>query len=366
MKMKKLACLFALFAVLMTSALAQVATPTPKPVGINGTLEIDYRTRTDLDETGNIKPGIKDVYKYDLNIAELYNFSGSIATMPTLFSSTLGREIQGAQNVFDLNLGVRNPADLTKMRPIGKMVGTVPIDKFGIYQFDQGNLRLAINAAGTAKAMESHFRGRAAGKPPKNESSLQKAQKQAQTIKRQYQGKLMAIKLVDYDKMAFNNLILPAGPLPTKYPATTVNGEMIYDYDRSVWFFNNVTTSYVGEDGKTVVDRISGTIQWIEDPKREVNGKGQYEFDVRINEPETPAGEASFFQSGDDESSFFAIDNTLAALTGTAVYQDNLKDGATVKSSVKIEMVGNKLTKVQVFNLAKILWFVEVVPMNSD
>lgn len=365
--MKKFACLLAMFALFVTSAMAQVTTaPATKPLGIYGSIEIDYRTRVNLDEAGNPKPGVKDLYKYNLDVAELYNFSGNIETLPTLFSSTLGRETQGAQNTFNLNLGVRNPADLSKMRPIGKLVGTVPIDKFGIYQFDQANLRMAINAAGTAKAMESYFRGRAAGKPPKNESSIQKAQNQAQTIKRQYQGKVLAIKLVDYDKMDFNNLILPAGPLPTKYPETKVNGQMLYDYDRSVWFFNKVTMSYVGEDGKTIVDRISGTVQWVEDPKRDVNGKGQYEFDVRVNEPETPAGEASFFQAGDDESSFFAVDNTLAALTGTAVYQDTLKDGVTEKSSVKIDMPSNKLSKLQVFNLAKVLWFVEVVPMNSD
>jgi len=362
--MKKLACIVTLCAVLLGATFASAQ--DPKPPSIKGTLDINYRTRVETTAAGKAQPGMKDIYSYNLDVAELFNFSGAAEALPTLFSSTLGRETQGAQIAYNLALAVRNPANLTQIRTIGKLVGIVPIDKTGVYQYDKGNLRLAVNATGTAKALESAFRGQAAGKPPKNESTVERAKKKAETIKRQYQGKVMAITMTDYDKMAFSNLILPAGPIASMYPETTVNGEMIYDYDRSVWFFNGVTMAYVGADGKNATDRISGNIKWVEDANRKANGKGQYDFDVRVNEPEAAGGETAFFQKGADESAFFAVDNTLAALTGTAVYQDTLQGTTTVKSAVKIDLAGSKLTKLQVFNLAKILWFVEVVPMNSD
>lgn len=361
--MRRLACLLALCAMALAAVTAGAQDKKP---GIKGTLDITYRSRVRVDAAGKPQPGIKDEYIYNLDIADLFNFKGNVEALPTLFSSTLGRETQGAQITYALDLSVRNPNDLTQMRTIGKLVGTVPIDKLGIYQFDKGNLRLAVNAMGSAKALESSFRGVAAGKPPKNESKVERAKKQAETIKRQVQGKMMAITMTDYDRMAFNNLVLPAGPIAAMYPETTVNGEMIYDYDRGVWFFKGVTMAYTDSEGKSVTDKISGSIKWAEDANRKENGKGQYDFDVRVNEPEAAAGEASFFQKGADESAFFAVDNTLAALTGTAAYQDTLKGTTTVKSAVKIDLTSNKLNKAQVLNLAKILWFVEVVPMNSD
>jgi hypothetical protein len=114
---------------------------------------------------------------------------------------------------------------------------------------------------------------------------------------------------------------------------------------------------------------VTGTIRWVKDPQRKSNGLGQYEFDVRVNEP--VADGSGVFAAPTDESAFFSTDSTVPGLSGTMKYKDTIKDdgtedGLTLSSAVTIDLVGNNINKQQVMVLGKVIIFASVIPMNSD
>jgi hypothetical protein len=346
-------------AALATSSSVRAADNT-----IKGKLDIQFNSRTQVDSAGNPTAGVKDVYTFDVMVVDTLGFQGTIQALPTILSSRLGSEKQRAALNYNLSLLVANPANLTQKKSVGKLVGEVQIDKQGVYQFDEGTLRIAVDAAGRAQGFESAFRGTAAGKPPKNTSLVARVKKQAQTITRQVKGKTVSLIVQDYDLMTLRGLVLAAGPVRS-YPETTVNGEMMYDYERSAWYFRGLTLTYQ-LDGKTVTDKLTGNIKWVESPQRKTNGQGQYEFDVRFNEPEQTSTETAVFQKADDEAAFFATDTTLPSLTGTAKYVDRFRGDTVTSSAVTIDLVGNNLNKTQVVNAFKLIWLVSVVPVNAE
>lgn len=342
-----------------------VAAVQPTPVNtVKGKLDIQFNSRTQLDDSGKPKAGVKDVYTFDLQVVDTAIFQGTIEHLPTILSDTLGTEKQAGVLNYNLSLLVANPANLTQKRAVGKLVGGVQIDKKGVYNYDKGTLRIAVDAAGTASGFESAFRGTAAGKPPKSSSTLSRIKKQAQTMTRKVQGKTVKLVVTDYDIMTLNGLVLAAGPVKT-YPETTVNGEMLYDYERSAWYFRGLTMTYQ-MDGKPVTDKLTGNIKWVESPQRKTNGEGEYQFDVRFNEPEEKAGETAVFQPVDDEAAFFAVDKTMPSLTGTAKYKDQMRGETVASSAVSIDLTGNNLNKQQVMNATKLIWLVAVVPVNAE
>ena len=326
--------------------------------GINGKIDIDFKART------NPEAGVKNVYTLDLRAADTVIFGGKISHLPTIFSSMLGRETQGATLEYNLNMAVANPANLSQVRQVGKLVGAVPINRNGTYEYDKGSLRAAVDAMGKAPGFTSAYRGAAAGKPPKDESKLAAAKKDAIKLTKQVQGKSVSIVVSDYDKMGFSGLVLAAGPA-ANYPETTVNGDFLYDYERSAWYFQNVIMTYV-VDGKTTTDKISGNIKWVESPAYKTNGEGEYQFDVRVNEPEKKATEEAAFAATDDESAFFETDMTIPSLGGTMKYKDQFSGDVVRSSAVTVAITNNNLSKTQVVNLAKLILIASVVPMNSD
>jgi hypothetical protein len=345
-------------------AVAQApAAPAAAPT-VKGTMKIDFKSRVQVTDAGVPQAEIVDTYLVDLTVADSLLFQGSIAYLPPIFSSVLGRETQASKLDYKLDLSIRNPSNLSEVKRVGRMVGGVPIDRNGVYDYGKGTLRIAVDAMGKASGFESQFSGQAAGKPPKVGSVLEKAKKQALTLTRSVNGKTVKLVVTDYDKMALSSLLLGAGPVRT-YPETTVNGELLYDYERGAWYCNGVTMSYQ-LDGKAVTDKLSGNIKWVESPDRKSNGEGEYQFDVRVNEPEVKQGEAAVFAAPDDESAFFASDSTVPSLTGKAKYKDTIRGETVAASTVAVDLVGNNLTKQQVVNLTKLLWFVSVVPMNSE
>lgn len=356
----KRSCALSLVAVALFAILAQAVTAE----GIKGTLGIRYNTRTQQDEKGNPKPGVKDQYVCDMALGDTVVIQGDIQHLPTLFSRVMGSETQGAQLTYNLSLILRNPTNLSQTVNVGKLVGMVPIDRNGAYDYGKGNLRVAVNTTGRVAGFDSKFNGVAYGKPPKNQSMAEEAKKQARTMQRKYQGKTVSLTLTNYDVMRFSDLVMAAGPVKS-FPEVTLNGEMLYDYERNAWLFNGVTMAYQDGD-KSVVDKLTGNIKWAEDPQRKVNGLGEYQFDIRVNEPEQAAGEAAAFQASQDESAFFAVDNTIPALTGTAKYKDQIQGEDVVKSDVQIDLVGNKLSRPQIVALGKLVWLVCVVPMNAE
>jgi len=329
---------------------------------VKGKIDIKYNSRVQLDETGSPQKGIKDVYLLDLDM-DLVSFKGRVEHQPGIYSETFGVEKQASEIIYNLIASIRNPANLEQTKAIGKIVGSVPVDKKGVYRFDDGSLRMAIDGAGSASGFESKFSGLAVGKPIQKESLVDKMKKQAVTLTRQVKGKSVKIVVSDYDRMNFVDLMLASGPVRV-YPETKVNGEMLYDYERSAWYFNGVTLNYqLG--GKAVTDKLSGNIKWVESPQRATNGEGEYQFDIRVNEPEK-TGEAEVFAGGDDEAAFFTTDSTIPSLTGTAKYKDTMRGESVVASVVMVDLVGNNLSKQQVMALTKLTWFVSIVPLNAE
>jgi len=222
---------------------------------------------------------------------------------------------------------------------------------------------MVVFPVGTAKGFESTFKGLALGKAPSSsEGFLTKLKNEAMNVTKMVNGRTVALAVTKYDKMEFKDHVLGAGPVQI-YPDVTLNGAMIYDYGRTAWYFDKVTAAYA-VDGRQYFDKLTGNIRWIESPNRAANGEGEYQFDIRVNEPAQT--EAAAFSGPADESAFFATDDAIPALTGTMKYKDTMNGDATISSVITIDLKGNKLTKQQAMYLAKLLFISFVVPLNSD
>jgi hypothetical protein len=243
----------------------------------------------------------------------------------------------------------------------------VNIATSGEYNYSGG---LGFSVLDRMAGSDSKFSGVAAGKPlvrPPN--WMETLQRQTINITRSVNGKIMTVSLKKYDKMEFRSVVIAAGPIPL-YPDTTVNGEMLYDYEKNTWFFNNMNVNYASTNlsGENIIrsDRISGTIRYIEDDARKTNGKSEYQFDIRVNEPIVSESTALASPKVVDESAFFASDNSAVGLFGTMKYQDSIKNDVTLTSAVDINLYGVGITKQQLMILNKIIIFTSIVPMNAD
>lgn len=324
---------------------------------IKGTLQIAYGTRTKLDGD-KPRTGATDVYTLNANVANSALFRGTITYLPYLANSLSTDQI--GRVTYDMELDVVNPANPAQTRNVGKMFGSAPIDKMNVYRYsDGGGVKVAVFPIGAAKGFESRFNGLALAKPPASSGWAKMKQESVRLVS----GKGGAIILTKYDKMTFENHLLPAGPVQI-YPETTVSGTMFYDYGRSAWHFNNVTFIYAA-DGKRAVDTLTGSIRWIEAANRKTTGEGRYEFDVRVNEP--PPTESAIFAATADEAAFFATDDLSPTLTGAMAYKDTTTTSGTVTNSmVQIDLKANKLSKQQAMMLAKLLLMSAVVPINAE
>ncbi len=212
---------------------------------------------------------------------------------------------------------------------------------------------------GAAKGFESRFSGIAIGKPPANSGFA----KLKQDAVRLVSSKGGAIVLTKYDKMTFNNHILPMGPVQI-YPETTASGTLFYDYSRSAWHFNNLHLVYNAE-GRRADDVLSGSIRWIEPKNRASTGEGHYDVLVYVNEP--PPTESAAFAGTPDESAFFSASEDMPGLSGTITYKDTISpDGRVTASTIQIDLRATKLSKVQVMALAKLIFFSLLVPFNAE
>jgi hypothetical protein len=177
------------------------------------------------------------------------------------------------------------------------------------------------------------------------------------------------VEVKNTDPMRFENIALAAGPAQS-YARATVNGNLDYDYETGNYYTNGIRFIYQ-EGGKETEDVVTGSIKWVEDPNRDSNGKGQYEFNLRWNEAKVtkPTTEADAFAGKSDEEAFFAVDNSVPSLTGTIAYEDQMIGSGDKQtpgmSKVKYTLAANQLTKVQVMNFLK-LWLVCVGPTNDE
>lgn len=339
---------------------------------IVGTMDITFNTRTNKDTSGDLKEGsaaigAKDVYKFDIRVATTTNFAGEITRQSNLYTKNLGRKKQSAQLAFDVNLSVLNPKDLKQKRPVGKWVGLIPVDEAsGAFDLAAGRaqerpLRIAIDTIGKQAGFTEPFGGRMVGKAEKKDNLA------GYTFKRIIGDRTVEIKVKASDPMRFENIKLAKGPAEI-YPNTIVSGRLDYDYETGNWYTDGIRFKY-SIDGKDIEDVVTGSIKWVEEPDRAANGKGHYDFNLRFNEDKnkTATTEAAAFEKMSAEDAFFAVDDSVPAMTGKISYIDSFGgDGTTVVSSkVNYNLNANKLTRQQVVNFFK-LWMICVGPTNDE
>jgi hypothetical protein len=356
--MKKLFAVLVFMSVLTIQAFSQTSA-TPAPF-IKGTMNITFNTHQNPPGT----KGIQDVYDINVNVANSALFHGKMTDRPQIIDGWISKAIVQPRTLkYDVDCDVVNPKNPTQTKNIGRMYGIVPISTEGVYNYDASSLVVDILPIGNAGGFTSKFSGQAAGKPLVRPSNWTDTIRETVNISRLVGGKPMTVSLKRYDKMDFRQVVLAEGPIQI-YQPVTVNGQMLYDYDKNCWFFNNFTVQYA-DKGVVKIDRVTGTIRWVEDKNRSANGLGQYEFDIRVNEPAPDASQA--FAAPTDESAFFSSDSTIPGLTGTMKYKDTMNSsGTTLASAVTIDLTGNNITKEQTMVLGKVIIFASVIPMNSD
>jgi hypothetical protein len=368
-------------------SVAQTAAPTaPKPPApaagadqtlsendvIAGTMEIEFNTRTNLDTSGDLKAGspalgAQDKYKFNFSVAKTTLFSGEILRQPNLYSSVLQRRKQDASLAFNIDLAVLNPNDLKQKRNVGKWVGLVPIDTAtGAYDLGGGAtkerpLRIQVDAIGRAPAFSDNFAGRMVGKAEKKDNLA------SYTYKRFVGNKTVEITVKQTDPMRFESLVLAKGPAES-YPRTIVNGRLDYDYETGNWLTDGIRFRYT-LNGVEVEDIVTGSIKWVEDPNRDSNGKGYYEFNLRFNEEKNKSAsdESAAFDNLSAEDAFFYVDDSIPCLTGKIEYVDIMAPGSELPSTSKVtyHLNANKLSKQQIMNFFK-LWMIGVGPTNDE
>src|SRR5438552_14247977 len=251
--------------------------------------------------------------------------------------------------------------------PIGKWVGTVPIDTAsGAYDLAGGAakespLRIAIDSRGSQQGFTDKFGGRLIGKAEKKDNLA------SYTYKRIIGDKTLQVTVKKVDPMRFDNIVLAKGPAEI-YPSTIVSGRLDYDYETGNRFTDGIRFKY-GLNGKDIEDVVTGSIKWVEDPDRESNGKGYYEFNLRFNEEKnkSAADESAAFKQMGGEEAFFFVDDTVPCLTGKVNYLDTMPSGGKdpISSKVTYNLNANKLTKQQVLNFYK-LWMICIGPTNDE
>lgn len=340
--------LFTLLTISVMSLSAQTNSLT-----VSGKLDIVYNTR----QSASPQKGVKDVYTLNVNVANSALFHGTITDQPQIIEGFISKSVVQPRRLdYDIGLDVVNPKNPTQTKNVGKMIGYVPIASDGAYLYDKGTLEVGVLPMGNAGGFTSKFTGIAMGKPMGRPANwLETLQSKTVNITRSVNGKITTVALKKYDKMEFRQYVLAAGPVQI-YQTVTVNGEMLYDYEKECWFFNNFSVQYA-DSGVIKIDRITGTIRWDKT-------KNEYQFDVRVNEPATSVDAA--FSAPTDESAFFETDTKIPSLTGNMKYKDSVRNGVTMSSSVVIDLVGNSINKQQLMVLSKLIVFSAVVPMNSD
>lgn len=358
--MKKLIALITVitFALIGNITLAQTATNSN--LFIKGDMKIVYNTKQNPAGT----KGIEDVYTINVNVANSAIFHGKMSDRPQIIEGMFSKAVTQPRSLkYNIDCDVVNPANPTQTKNIGRMYGLVPISSEGVYDYDRGNLVVDILPIGNAAGFTSKFSGKAGGKPLVRPANWTDTVREAVNITRLVNGKPSTVTLKRYDKMEFRNVVLGQGPIQI-YQPVTLNGTMLYDYDKNCWFFNNFTVQYA--EGQNVkIDHITGTMRWVEDSNRKSNGLGYYDTDIRVNEPVQDG--SAVFSAPTDESAFFSSNSAIPGLTGTMKYKDTINtDGSTTASSVDINFIGNNINKQQIMVLAKIIIFSAVIPMNSD
>lgn len=326
---------------------------TNKPVKLTGEMQVTFGSRT---ATAGL-----DTYALKLNFDGKAIIRGNIVSTP-IQTGLLGVS-RNASIAYEIEFDLINPRNPASTLNIGKLVGVVPISPDGVYDYRNDALKVLGYPMGRASGFESRYDGTTAGKPLVDRRSLfDRLQKEALSLTKTIGGKAMTISVTNYDRMVFLGHKMAAGPI-LSYPDATVNGRMIYDYQRTAWHFQDLNVIYAGEGGTIMMDRFSGSIRWVEKPKQGGIRLGEYQFDVRINEPMADMIVAA---PAADESAYFQTDDLAKGVSGSMKYVDTLGGARVLSSKVGIDLTGSRVSPVQMMNLVKIVFFSAIVPMNNE
>lgn len=344
-----------LLSIILASALAVSAAEPLPSLSIKGDMNVQFSTQVNIGTEES--PKIVMANRYTLNI-------NALGTM--LFTGTIDRlGTKSGALIYKLDCVLVNANDPNKTRNIGNLVGSVPIDASNAYRFADGDLKISVFAVGAGEGLSSKFNGLALGKPPAKEVSWwETAKQESLNLIGQNKGKPTSLKVTKYDKMEFQSHVLAAGPAPV-YPQVTVNGVLIYDYNREAWLFNNVLATYFVNRVQSQ-DTLTGNIRWVKAKDYAVSGNSEYQFDIRVNEPPPNEMEMGASNEAQDESAYWVEDETVPSLTGVVKFHDDKKGGSVSASKVTIDLVSNKLTRQQTMYLFKLLFISSIVPLNSD
>jgi hypothetical protein len=366
----------ALFAVLTGALLspafaADFTEEKSLPGAIVGVMNIDFQTRTNTNQDGTPAPESKDIYSTDINVVNSLALKGKIVRQPWLPTGTLGTTKQDGFLAYDLKCVLRNPKDPNQTITLGSWIGAMRIDGNGRYFLadapeERGRLRMATDSFGKITGFTSNYGGEIQGRIPEQAGlwgfASRASAKVSKTYTRYVNGKAVTHTVAGADPMGFKNVDLAQGPL-SGYPLSHLNGSVDYDAETGIWYVD-VSTNYMA-DGQAKNDRYSGTIRWNEDANRKVNGIGWYDVNVRVNEKATAETDAFSAPGTSQEDEFFSADTAVPGFTGKIAYIDTFNGDTVTASKVTYNVDGNKVSKVQAVNFAKLLLLI-VGPFNDE
>jgi|GEM_PF-480745 len=323
---------------------------------IDGKVSIEFNSRIAALRGGDLAATTSvDRYTVDLQASNSLQVRGNIFRDPRIISSILGREQRPLTYRFDLNLSEKLPsAESASSIPWS---GSFMVSRSGEYQFTKSFL------LGAGKPVF----GRVIGRAEQQSSALKNRLREYTRILPNRSVKVVAKEV---DPIRLDNLSLPGGP--GNYPPLRIVGSFDFDYETGNWYAAPLTFNYT-EAGVTRTDTITGSIKWIEDPNRATNGRGYYEFNLRLNEAAAQGvgAEDEFFQSKklSDEEAFFAIDNSLPGIFGEVQYQDSFDNSGekptVIQSEVLYRLKAHGFSATQLANFLK-FWVFITGPVNDE
>lgn len=384
---------FAVAALLGASAFAQDLVPA-----IKGKTTIDFATRKpeNQDENGLPKKDIVDLYTYEkLNIgtfdetktdvtkqAQTFQVNGTIKRMPSLASklNKLGINFLGKTQEpsleYDLKMSVLIGAEQKPSPAVGFVTGLMVVDKDGKFVLGdaKSNLSFSNKIAKAPLDAKNTFKGTIVGKQGEDKTYFTE-------IKTKVKGKDRVFKSQKSDPMKFQNLTLAAGLTPGAFPSSLVNGALIYDYATDTWNAQDLIISYTMNNAP-VVDRLTGTIGWEEDPQYEQNHKSTYTFNLVYAKEGAPEAAASDLVAANNEAELsvedlLAPDYQTASILGTVTFDDSVghteKDengeDTWVPEVSKIEWdvkATKKVSPQQIMNVFKLVGLVGIGPFFDE
>jgi hypothetical protein len=347
------------FAQTPNRALAEIPADKAK---VTGSIVVDYNSRSVRSQTN------QDVYEFgELAVADLMVMRGTITRVPD------------TSLTYSIKFDVVNPQNPTQIaRDVAILRGEMPIASGGRYTPETGNLRIdVVKGNQTSSKFTGTIQGRDVVKWWDVAKRLQAAKKEATKIySRLVDGKVISIKIKNPDPLGFDRTGLAAGPF-SFLVESRVTGSLDYDYELGNWLTdqNGVTFSYTIGD-KSYVDKVTGSIRFVEEPGEFADAKGKkikytsyYDYNLRVNEPAAKRDDSFFTDTtqADSDAFFASNDQTKPGIYGRVYYSDSdtackqqkddkgaLKCVGPTRSEITYDLKASGLTYQQLTNWVKL------------